>query len=68
MKVEQTHKLKIKCSDNKFDISLLSWKSSNEEVAQVDEKGNVSSKSKGTADIGLYFGNRKVDSIKITVK
>lgn len=68
MQVEQTHKLKIKCSDEKFDISLLSWRSSNEDIARIDENGIVSAKSKGTTDIGLYFGNKKVDNIKITVK
>lgn len=68
MKEQQTHQFKIKCSNKTFDISLLSWSSSNEDVAQVDNKGNVSAKSKGTTDIGLYLGDKKVDSIKITVK
>lgn len=68
MQVEQTHKLKIKCSDENFDISLLSWRSSNEDVVRVDNLGNVSAKSKGSAEIGLYLGNKKVDTINITVK
>ena len=68
MQVNQTHKLNIKCSDDNFDISVLSWRSNNEDVAKVDENGIVSAKSKGTADIGLYLGNKMVDSIKITVK
>lgn len=68
MQVAQTHKLQMKCSDEEFNISLLRWRSSNEDVARVDENGIVTAKSKGIADIGLYFGNKIVDSIKITVK
>lgn len=68
MKEQQTHLLKIKCSNETFDINLHSWSSNNEYIALVEKNGQVPAKSKGTAGIGLYFGDKKVDSIKTTVK
>lgn len=63
-----THRLKIRCSDKNFDSNLLTWVSNNEKVVSVDNKGNVTAKSTGTAEVGLCLGNTIVDKIKITVK
>ena len=68
MQKGHTHRLKIRCSDKNFDPNLLTWVSNNEKVVSVDNKGNVTAKSTGTAEVGLCLGNTIVDKIKITVK
>ena len=68
MRVGQNHRFNIKCVDNSCDLSGLTWISSDENVVQVDDKGNAIAKSKGVAELHLYLRNMSVDKIKITVK
>lgn len=68
LQVNQTHKLNIRSNDENFDQSLLSWISNDENIVFVDKRGKVTAKARGKAEIYLYLGNLRVDSIKITVK
>lgn len=39
--------------------NLVWWKSSNSKVAEVNWKGEVTAKKKGTARISVFAGNKK---------
>lgn len=46
---------------------IVSWKSSNNQVAEVDESGNVRAKGTGTTTITATSSNKLVGSCKVTV-
>lgn len=60
--------LKIKCSDDDFDLHQLQWMSKDESIVTVDQKGKVTSIAEGKTDVCICLGDKVLDSIIITVK
>lgn len=46
---------------------VVTWKSSNPQIAVVDSKGKVTAKSKGTANVTATVKGAKVSTVKVTV-
>lgn len=70
VKAGSSCKLKASVSPSKASNKALVWKSSNTDVASVDNKGSVSCKKAGTATITAVSsdGSKKKASCKVTVK
>lgn len=70
VKAGSSCKLKASVSPSKTSNKALVWKSSNTDVASVDNKGSVSCKKAGTATIIAVSsdGSKKKASCKVTVK
>ena len=68
MKVEDEEQLTVTVEPEGVVIKSIVWSSSNEDVATVDENGNVTAVGKGTATITVVVTDEYGNSIKATVK
>jgi len=67
LKVGDTYQINATISPNNADNKTITYKSSNEEIAIVDEKGLVTTKSSGLVYITLFSSSlRTVIELKIT--
>ncbi|MCM1439101.1 MAG: Ig-like domain-containing protein [Roseburia sp.] len=67
LKVGSSEKLTATVSPDNADDKTVSWKSSDEEIATVDNSGNVTARAKGTAVITVTASGGKTDACTVTV-
>ena len=68
LEIGKTEKLNIICNpENTTDNINIEWSSSNEEVATIDQNGNIKALSVGTTVITAKVGE-KTASVEVTVK